>query len=278
MISIGCLFTFCLLFGLLHLNVKLWTSSWLEKNAGVSLFLVDNISKTTYQNLYLILEQDFRIQGIREISSEETLTLLDQQMDIDKMMLSLIDETIFPITIDFEIRSEYYMQTASIIKQLKNLEGITDIVYPKQTLETLEHLLQGLNRFSLVLWFLGGISLFFTLFYLLHLSFQQHSQDLALLDLFGASFFSIHSPFLIETGIILSISALLSYGLTFLCYQISFYLISFQKISFFFNQTTTFYQWQDLLLLGFLTLLIGEGYSYWMVQRWYTQLRIQSSN
>lgn len=276
-VNISCILTFIMLFGLLHLNINLWTSSWLEKNSSISLFLSSNISETTYQNLYDTLEQDFRIQHIREISSEEAFIILNQQMEKDQGILDSIDKTILPTTIDLEIHPEYYSQTAITVKKLQSLEGITEIVYPKQTLETLSHVSQGLNRFAIVLLFLGGGLVIFILFYLLYLSFQQHLQELELLNLFGASFFSILLPFLIEVGMVLGISTLLSYSITFICYQTSFYLPSFQGISLFFNQSAIFYNWQDLLISGLLTLLIGEGYTYWMINRWCSQLRIRSN-
>lgn len=273
-VNIVCFLTLYLLLGLLHLNIKSWSSFWLENNSELSLFLSKNISPKAYQDLYVALEQDFRIRNFQEFSSIQSFLLLQKQIDAGQELLETIDKTILPTTIDLQIRPEYYTQTAAIVRELQETEGITHVVFPKQAFEAAGYFSQTLNQFAPFLVFLIGILGIFILFFLLHLSFQQNWQALELLNLSGVSFFSIRLIFLLEVGLVLGISLLLSYSITFICYQMSLHFSSLQQVSLFLNRPIIFYEWKDLIILGFFTLFIGEVYAYWMVERWCARLRM----
>ncbi|MBF0279656.1 MAG: hypothetical protein HQM13_17790 [SAR324 cluster bacterium] len=267
--------TFCYLINLIDINIRQWGISWLENNSVISIFLSDSISKSSYQNLYVFLENDFRIHNIREISSQEAFSILNQEVELNKSLLSTTDANILPTTIDFEIRQEYFTQTETIIKQVEKLDGVTEIIYPKGTMETIEHLFQGLDQFAMALWIVGGLLIAAILFFLIFLSLQAYSEELALLELFGTSNWKVCSAFLFETGKILGFSILLSWVITFICYHISKDLPSFQKILIISKQTNTFYQLHDLLLIGLLTFVCGEIYSYLLTKYLHGQQRMQ---
>ncbi len=273
--SISSTLALCMILGLIYLNIQHRITDWLERHSDISIFLSDSISEKAYQELYVTLEQDYRIKNIREISSEQALALLKQQLDDDREVLDHIDKTILPVTIDLEIRPEYYTQVTDIAQKLQDKEGITDIAYPQQALEMIIHLSQGISQLHFVLIALGSIPVLFSLFYFLRLAFQQQVEEIELLYSSGASTVSIRLPFLLEVGMVLGVSILISYIILLICYQINLFFPSPQGTSLFFNQPTVFYEWQDLIGLGILTLMIGETYVYWIIEYWCTQLTIR---
>ncbi|MBF0287944.1 MAG: hypothetical protein HQM14_09005 [SAR324 cluster bacterium] len=247
----------------------------MERHSGISLFLSDNISENAYQELYVTLEQDYRLKNINEVPSEQALALLKKQLNENQEVLDHIDKTILPVTIDLEIRSEYYTDAESIVKKIRHQEGITDIIYPQQALETILHLSQGTRQLYTILELLGSLLVMSTLFYFIHTSFQQQTDEIELLYSTGASALSIRLPFLLEVGMVLGVSILISCNILFIGYQINLFFPSFQETNLFFDQPMVFYEWQDLIGLGILILLLGETYAYWMIEHWCTQLTIR---
>ena len=272
-LHLTCLLTFCLILGWLQLNFHSGSVAWLEKNLRVSLFLAETISAEATQALHAALAQDSRIHSIKKFSPEESLVFLQKQLPLDPNLLASLDKTILPATLDFQIAPQDYHHMADLVRELQRQAGVVHVVFPQPIFELVGSLSRILEPLPWVLFFLSNFLVILTLFYLLRLFFEAHREAIELLDLSGASFFSICWVFLLEVGLVLGISTLLSGSLTFICYRISQHLPFFQKVSLFFNQSILFYEWQALWVFGLFTFVLGEAYTYWMIKRWYLRLR-----
>lgn len=272
-IHLTCLLTFCLILGWLQLNLRAWSFGWLEKNLRISLFLSENISPPDTQALQEVLEQDERIQAIKKFSSEESFLFLQQQMPLERKLLENLDPAFLPTTLDFQIAPNFYHQVPQIVRFLQSQEGVAQVIVPQPIFEMVGHFSQISEPLAWGLFFVANLLMVFILFYLLRLAFEEHREAFKLLDLSGAPFFSIRVVFLLEVGMVLGISTLLSCGITFICYRFSLNFPLFQKASFFFKQPILFYEWQTLLVFGIFTFVLGQFYTFWVTQRWYLYLR-----
>lgn len=261
---------------LLFYNLEHSLKQWLKANATVSLFLSETISNPDYQRIYSILSQDFRVTNTQETSSVEAFGFIQEQLQSNLNFPDSVHKNLFPTTIDFNIRPEYYSNVSEIVSPLSQIEGVIDLVQPDQQFLSIVSFTENIQLYIVGIYVLEGFLFLFLLAFLINIVLKQQHEERQLLQLFGAPGSSIYLPFLREVGMVLVGSGIFAYGFIILWLNaLSPKLFLEEFFPDFYSLAQTFI-W-EYFSIGIISLLfVGEYYVYWLLRRWYGKISLPS--
>lgn len=176
---------------------------YFESRPQITAFLSDSKKESDVESLKAKLEQTGKVASIRYISKEEALQIYKEQNKNDPILLEMVTSDILPSSL--EVSATDAKELASLADILQNEQGVEDVVYQKDVVESLITWTNAIRTIGVILFvFLTSISLLIILT-VTGIRIALRKDEIEILKLVGASNWYIRSPFLLE-GVIYGVS------------------------------------------------------------------------
>lgn len=216
--------------------------SYFETKPQLTVFLKDEKSKTSVDQLIDRLKTSGKVANIQYVSKEQALAIYREQNKNDPLLLEMVSADILPPSLEISAVSPKYLVELNDI--LKKETEIDEIVFQKDVIESLITWTSTIRLVGIVLILFLLFTTFFILLASIGMKIALRKEEIEILKLVGATSWYIKKPFILE-GI--------SYGLAgaFLaCISVSglvLYLKPF--ITSFLSGISRLYLWQSQYLI-----------------------------
>ncbi len=167
-----------------------------ESRPQVTAFFKQVTSQETLEKYQKDLSSDAAIKEVRFISQEEALTIYQQQSGNDPLLMELVTADILPPSLEV---STYRLEDLSLAaEKLSKLEGIDEVVYQKDVVESLRYWTALLRQigFGVLAVFLTTSLLVILVITSIRIASKKH--EIRILRLMGATKWYIQLPFILE--------------------------------------------------------------------------------
>ncbi len=188
----------------------------LKENIKISLFLNDTLTQAQTKKVGEKVFSNLFVNSYKYVSKKEALEKMKKKTGED--FLDVLEKNPLPASFDVKLNpdSVTYQSIESIIKTLKKIKGVDEVVYDYSlTLKVLNYL----NKSKQVIYFLGGFLILLSI-YLVYsnnrLMLSSRLDQYNTMKLVGAKLSTIKAPILLNGILMGLIAALLCIGLYFL--------------------------------------------------------------
>ncbi len=188
----------------------------LKENIKISLFLNDTLTQAQTKKVGEKVFSNLFVNSYKYVSKKEALEKMKEKTGED--FLDVLEKNPLPASFDVKLNpdSVTYQSIESIIKTLKKIKGVDEVVYDYSlTLKVLNYL----NKSKQVIYFLGGFLILLSI-YLVYsnnrLMLSSRLDQYNTMKLVGAKLSTIKAPILLNGILMGLIAALLCIGLYFL--------------------------------------------------------------
>jgi cell division transport system permease protein len=179
-----------------------------------------------------ILQSKGFIESVQIETKEETLNRLQQFFEGKEYLFIAFQDSNFPDAVVLELKDKE--QVALVAKELKAVEGITDVIYAQEFAVSVLSWSDKMNRYGMLALIIFIFTSFLTVSVAINLALYQRQKDIRVKLLLGAKESHVRGQFLFEgwlLGLIGSIFA--SFTLYFL-YEYGLYQLEY-RFDFIFN-------------------------------------------
>ncbi len=208
------------IFLLVLFNLNKLLAHW-EGEIQVITYVKEGLSAYEVKNLEKHILGLRGVRSIKYVSKSDATLLLKRLFHNQKEILEGLDLNILPASFEIQLKKEFHrgQGLSEFVKQLSQVNGITDIQYGQEWITRLSTIVLLLRWGQ---WIVGGI-LFIAIAFIvsntIKLSIYSRKEEIEIMRLVGATNGHIKIPFLIE-GFFQGVSgAALSLGVLFLLYQ-----------------------------------------------------------
>lgn len=192
----------------------------------IQVFLVDELDNEQINKL----GQDIgEINGVRFIDYEtkkEALERMKEQWGDKAYLLEVLEENTLPNS--YIIHLENIEIADNVVQSLNDMEGIEEIKYHKEILETMMGIANFVRTVGLVLIVILILITMFIIANTIKITLNSRRQEINIMKYVGATNWFIRWPFLME-GIILGLmGSIISLGIVYFGYEYTFNLINSQ--------------------------------------------------
>lgn len=197
--------------------------SYFETRPQVITFLKDGISSDDVASLQHKLEADTRIKEVRYVSKEEALSIYKKATSDNPLLGELVSPSIFPASLEFSVTDLSFAQ--NVIDEVKG-EKIVDSVGFTAALggeSSLKDVVGRLRAIALYVRLGGGLFVgmlaltsFVVLLIIISMRMATRREEVAILDLIGATQGFIRSPIIIEAMFYSLLGVVLGWILAFI--------------------------------------------------------------
>ena len=184
-------------FAILFLNANNVVNSLREK-VEMEAFLNDQLSTDKITEVKGLVEMLDGVREVHYVSKEEAAKIFQQEFGED--IFKILNFNPLPASLKIFLKDGYKTakHAESIVRQVKSLKGVDDVIYRKQLLEMLD------ERAMLFLWITLGVGIFITLSSVIlvantiRLAIYAKRKIIQTMKLIGATRGFIRLPFLLE--------------------------------------------------------------------------------
>jgi len=171
---------------------------YFEGKPQITVFFKDQAGKAEADILTTTLEETGLITSATFISKEEALALYQEQNKNDPLLLEMVTADILPASLEvMPSAPEYLAQLEEVIKQN---EGVEEVVYQKDVVDSLLNWTRGIRLFLGALVALLAVNAVLILLTITSMKIALKKEEIEILRLVGASRWYIRSPFILEGG------------------------------------------------------------------------------
>ncbi len=187
---------------------------YFETRPQVTAFFKQDTLAETLSNHVESLRTKNYTKEIRLITQEEALEIYRRQSGSDPVLLELVTADILPPSI--EISTHLLDQLAVAAEDLKSLEGIDEVVYQKDVVDSLRYWTDLLRRIGFGIMVVFTITSLLVILVITSLRITTKKYEIRVLRLLGASKWYIQRPFLLEGMIYGAIGSLFAWSAVYI--------------------------------------------------------------
>lgn len=169
---------------------------YFESRPQVTAFFRQDTPEETLQGFVSQLEQKGYVKDIRYISQEEALEIYREQSGSDPVLLELVTADILPPSI--EVSTFNLDQLSLVADDLRQLEGIDEVVYQKDVVDSLRYWSTLLRQIGLGIMAVFTVTSLLMILVITSIRIASKKLEIRILRLMGATKWYIQRPFLIE--------------------------------------------------------------------------------
>lgn len=170
--------------------------SYFESRPQITAFFSDNKTPDQIADFQNKLQSTGKVSSIKYISKEEALQIYKDQNAQDPILLEMVTADILPSSI--EVSATDAKDLSFLADILDGEEGVEDVVYQKDVIDSLISWTSAIRTIGLVLFvFLAVVSLLIILT-VTGIRIALRKEEIEILRLVGASGWYVKSPFLME--------------------------------------------------------------------------------
>ncbi len=210
-------------FALVVLNVQNLTLHWSQEIQVVA-YLEEVPAERVLREWTGAIEKYPEVAAVRFISRTEAFERFRQRLARDADLLTGLDESILPASLEISLRDEHRNQAGvqSLVQRLKANPSLADLRFGQEWLEKFESFVRLLRAAGAAL---GGFLLFAALFIIsntIRLTLYARRDELEVMSLVGGTPFFIKAPFLLEGALQGALGGSLALGASYLAYLLFF--------------------------------------------------------
>jgi cell division transport system permease protein len=208
-------------FSLIAFNLTSFLKIWEDKILIIA-YLKKGIPLSTVEGLLKDTRQLEGIEAVSYISPFDAMVFMETKLGSQKNLLEGIQPTVLPSSFEIQLKKEYRNSTKinEVVFRLKQFPQIEEIQYGQEWVETFSVIV---HLMRLTQWILGGLllaALIFIISNTFQLTITSRREEIAIMEMVGASPAFIKVPFHIEGLIQGFLGAGVAILLLFLLYKI----------------------------------------------------------
>lgn len=181
---------------------------YLESKAQITIFFNNDVPAEKILAIKDNLESGGKTLEAEYISQDEALKIYLGQHQDEPTLLESVNANIFPPSL--EIRSRDIADLPQLAKDLENKEGVEEVVFFKDVVDTFRHWTETIRLFGLILIsVLTLISILITLI-TIGMTIYTRVEEIEVMRLVGATAWYIRLPFILQGSIYGILSAVIS--------------------------------------------------------------------
>lgn len=169
---------------------------YFESRPQVTAFFKQTTSKETLEKYQQDFKNDSLVKDVKYVSQDEALEIYKQQSGNDPTLLELVTADILPPSL--EVSTNKLEDLAPIAEKLSQLEGIDEVVYQKDVVDSLRYWTNLLRQIGI-----GVLAVFLTtsllvILVITSIRIASKKGEIRILRLMGATKWYIQLPFILE--------------------------------------------------------------------------------
>jgi len=218
--SISMVIASLLIFGIfLMITINLnYNLNQIEKQLEIVVFLERDISEMQADNIELQLKDDSRVMDFVRISKEQAFAEMAEMLEDSSLLEGLTPDF---LSESFRIHLISPEDSNTFSSELKKLDGVDEIVFPKVLLEKMTQVLKWVNVGTMVVLVVLLIISVSIIANTIKLTVFARRKEIGIMKYVGANDWFIRWPFIIEGMIIGLLGALISFVTTSYFYNVA---------------------------------------------------------
>lgn len=226
----------------------------LPKRFSIAVFLSNNLSDGEIENIQSRLKKNALIKRVIFISKDKALEDLKMSLQDSSYILEGFNENPLFSSLEISLKEEGFgtEMVEGLIREIKELKGVEEVVYGKDLLVTITSIIKGFSVISGGIIILFSVAIVFVCYSTMKILFYRRTKEIEILKLLGATKRFIKAPFLIEGSVIGFIGgSLSSLGLYGLYIFVNSLIIKFPILN------EIYFSFELILALPFIGLVLG---------------------
>lgn len=187
---------------------------YFETRPQVTAFFTDKVDEPSIMQIKQQLELQPYVSGVSYVSKADALTLYQEQNKDDPLLLEMVTADILPPSL--EVSAHSVESLPRIYDDLKQINGVDEVVYQKDVIESLQRWTSGIRVSGLALvGFLIITSILITTI-LISMKVAQKRNEIKIMRLLGATPWFVRGPFIMEGAVYGAISAFVAWGVLYI--------------------------------------------------------------
>lgn len=184
---------------------------YFETRPQVTAFFKDEFTQSEADTLAAKLTDTGKVSATRYISKDEALEIYRAQNQDDPLLLEMVTANILPSSLEVSTGDLAYL--GEIAGILKEEQGVEEVVFQQEVVESLRRWTANLRRVGLALIACLGFVSFLVIMVIIGMKVALRRQEIEILQLLGATAGYVRAPFLLEGALYGAVGALIAWGL-----------------------------------------------------------------
>jgi cell division transport system permease protein len=174
----------------------------------------EDLTDTQIANIRAQLESTGRMSQFRYVSTREAEAIYKEKNQDNPLLLELVDYNILPASIEISGKT---LEDLPVLKnQLTQQEGVTDIVYYEDIIQSLSSWISSIKGIGAVIIGYLTIESIMVILVIIGLQIAGRREEIEILRLLGATPWFIRLPYILTAVAYGSVGSFIAWGLTYL--------------------------------------------------------------
>lgn len=188
--------------------------NYFETKPQISAYFTDETTESQILTYKQMLEGSENIKSVTYISKTEALNIYREQNKDDTLLLEMVTADILPASL--EVSPISLEVTPQIRDELNKLQGIEEIVYQKDVIETLTSWTKGIRFFGIGLMSFLIVTSILIIVIIVGMKVASKRHEIRIMQLIGASKWFIVGPFVFEGAVYGFLGASIAWGMNYI--------------------------------------------------------------